>query len=314
MIDLRRLQVLRVLAASGTVTAAARELHLTPSAVSQQLRLLAAELDVDLLSHEGRRVRLTPAALALLGHADELYADWERARADLARYRGGGVGGILRVCGVSSAIAALVAPAARALRAEDITVTVVEEETKTCFDRLLSGEAEIAVVLPTPDVPPIDDTRFSRHVLLDDPQDLLVPSDHALCGRAEVELADAAGESWIVKTRDNDTYQLLLAACAAAGFTPRIGPGVKEWFAVSALVSSGLGVCLLPRMVPVPAEHAVTRLPLHRTPRPSRRIAAYVRRGSENHPVLTAGIDALNAAARSIAIADNSYPGDAISR
>ena len=54
MID-RRLQVLRMVAARGTVTAAAEALRYTPSAVSHQLRTLARDLGVALLEHEGRR-------------------------------------------------------------------------------------------------------------------------------------------------------------------------------------------------------------------------------------------------------------------
>ncbi|WP_254904286.1 helix-turn-helix domain-containing protein [Streptomonospora nanhaiensis] len=55
MIDVRRLQILRLLHQKGTVTAAARAAHLTPSAVSQQIRLLAREVGVDLLERRGRR-------------------------------------------------------------------------------------------------------------------------------------------------------------------------------------------------------------------------------------------------------------------
>ncbi|HEY3464157.1 MAG TPA: LysR substrate-binding domain-containing protein [Amycolatopsis sp.] len=294
MIDLRRLQVLRVLAARGTVTAAAASLHLTPSAVSQQIRLLSGELDVELLSHEGRRVRLTPAAEALLAHADDLHARWEETRAALAAFKDG-EGGTLRVCGVSSAIAALVAPAAGALHDQGVELRIAEEETKDCFDALLTGEADIAVVLPTPDVPPADDPRFEPSFLLDDRLDLLVRRGHPLARRRRIGLADAAGESWVVKARDNDTYAVLLAACAAAGFTPRIGHQVKEWYAVSATVAAGLGVCLLPRMVPIPAAHPVRRLTLAGEPRPSRRISAYVRRGSAGHPVVARGLAALRA-------------------
>ncbi|MEQ0559778.1 LysR family transcriptional regulator [Amycolatopsis sp. NEAU-NG30] len=297
MIDLRRLQVLRVLAARGSVTAAAASLHLTPSAVSQQLRQLGRELDVELLSPEGRGVRLTSAAEVLLAHADALHARWEETVADLAAL-GDGTGGTLRVCGVSSAIAALAAPAAGALREGGVTLHLAEEETKDCFAALLTGEADIAVVLPTPDVPPVDDPRFEPHVLLDEPLDLLVWQGHPLTRRRRVALADAAGESWVVKTHGNDTYQVLLAACAAAGFTPRVGHHVKEWYAVSAVVAQRLGVCLLPRMVPVPAEHDVERLRLQGNPQPSRRTAAFVRRGSAGHPVVARGLAALRAAAR----------------
>lgn len=112
-----------------------------------------------------------------------------------------------------------------------------------------------------------------------------------------MRLADTAGESWIVKRRDNDTYPLLSAACSAAGFAPRIVHEVKEWYAVSALVAVGQGICLLPRMVPLP-PHPVVRVPLRGQPLPVRRIVAVTRRGSARHPMIDAGLDALHHAAR----------------
>ncbi|MGH3425317.1 MAG: LysR family transcriptional regulator, partial [Nocardioidaceae bacterium] len=105
MID-SRLHVLRVLAARGTVTATAKALNYTPSGVSHQLRSLAADLGVTLLTHHGRGVRLTPAARILLSHADELYARWEEIRAALAASGDEG-GGLFRICGFSTAAAAL---------------------------------------------------------------------------------------------------------------------------------------------------------------------------------------------------------------
>ncbi|MGA4949557.1 LysR family transcriptional regulator [Streptomyces lydicamycinicus] len=103
MID-PRLQTLRVLHQWGTVTATAEALHLTPSTVSQQLRQLSARLGLELLEPAGRNVRLTPAALALVEHADALFVRWEEARADLAGYADG-VAGRLRITGVATAIA-----------------------------------------------------------------------------------------------------------------------------------------------------------------------------------------------------------------
>ncbi len=76
MID-RRIQVLRVVAERGTVTAAAAALSYTPSAVSHQLRTLARDLEVPLLEPVGRGVRLTAAAELLLRRSDELSARWE---------------------------------------------------------------------------------------------------------------------------------------------------------------------------------------------------------------------------------------------
>ncbi|EFL27475.1 LysR family transcriptional regulator [Streptomyces himastatinicus ATCC 53653] len=285
------------LAEHGTVTATAAALHLTPSAVSQQLRLLARDLEVELLRPEGRRVYLTPAAHIVLRHADTLQAQWEAAQAELAQ-QSVATRGTLRLCGVSSALAALAAPAVSRLRRTHPLVEplILEEESAECYRLLLTDEADVALVLPGPDAPPVTDARFEQTPLLTDRQDLLVAEGHPLARPEGVELAEAAGQPWIVKKQNNDSYHLVTAACAAAGFSPRIAHQLKEWYAVSSLVAEGFGVCLIPRIVPLP-QHAVTRVPLRGEPIPARRLLTAVRRGSAAHPLVTAGLDALREAA-----------------
>src|ERR671917_1143306 len=139
MIDLRRLHVLRMLDEHGTVTAAAAALFLTPSAVSQQIRLLGRDIGVELLERVGRGVRLTPAARLLLGHTDRLYADWERVLAEVAAAPAGGA---LRLCAFPTALAALVAPAAAELRGTT-DVELTEAGNAECFALLLAGGADI---------------------------------------------------------------------------------------------------------------------------------------------------------------------------
>lgn len=295
MIDLRRLQALVAVAEYGTVTAAAKALSFTPSAVSQQIGQLAQDLDAELLERQGRRVHLTPAAHALLAHASTIQAQWEQAKAELAATTGI-VHGTLRICGVSSAIAALAAPATNQLQLQhpNLHVLLREEESAACYQLLLTDESDIALVLPTMDAPDPTDARFEQQAVLTDPQDLLVPESHALAQTGGVDLADAAEESWIVKRHDNDSYTLLSVACAAAGFTPHIAHEAKEWYAVSSLVAAGLGVCLLPRIVPLPASHPVVRVPLTGRSAPARRILTSVRRGSADHPAIAAGLSALH--------------------
>ncbi|WP_280398493.1 LysR family transcriptional regulator [Nocardia carnea] len=301
MIDLRRLLVLRVLAERGTVTAAAADLHVTPSAVSQQLRSLATELGVELVVRSGRTIELTPAARALLGHADDLGARWERARADIATSNEA-LTGRLRLCGVSSAAAAVLIPAAAQLHRDHpgLDVHIRELESAECFQQLLAQRADLALVLPAHS-PPADDPRFEQQPIFEDAQDLLVPENHPLTRRQDVRLSDAATESWIVKPEHNDSYDLLMAACAAAGFTPRITHHLKEWFAVSAAVAHGFGVCLLPRLVPVPEHPRTVRIPLHGRIRPTRVITCAVRRGSREHPLIAAGLRAVTAIAGELA-------------
>src|SRR5512140_1977037 len=90
-IDVRRLRVLRELQQRGTVGATAKALHLTPSAISQQLSALSREIGVPLLAPQGRGVRLTKQAELLLEHAIAIDVQLERARADLAAFDEGQV-------------------------------------------------------------------------------------------------------------------------------------------------------------------------------------------------------------------------------
>lgn len=298
MIEHRGLHALEAVAEHETVTAAAAALNFTPSAVSQQIAQLSDELGAPLLQRQGRRVRLTEAARVLLQRAQQLSTLWEETKAEITD-PSTVPASQLRLCGVSSAIAALLAPATACLNRTypQLEVSVIEEETTDCYRLLALDTADIAVVLPTQDSPPRSDPRFEQRTIAEDKQDVLVPAGHPLAERATVELAELAAEPWIAKRHDNDTFSLLTAACASAGFTPHIVHEAKEWYAISALVSASLGLCLLPRVVPVPAEHHVVRIPLHGPVAPTRQFVASVRRGSSEHPLIRLGLHTLTALA-----------------
>lgn len=293
MID-RRLQVLRMVAACGTVTGAAEALHYAPSAVSQQLRTLSKDLGVELIVHEGRRIRLTPAARTLLAHADDLYARWEEARAEVLA-TSGEEGGDLRMCGFSTAAAALLPPVAARIQARvpGCRVTVIEADPGNCFELLLADLADVAVVVATAQVPSSADPRFEQKHLIEDTLDLLVPESHRLAGEAAVSLADLAGEPWIMDRPGRPYHQLLQTACASAGFTPIVAHQASEWDTGAALVAAALGIALIPRLAHVPEGYPVTRVPLIGEPAPSRHILTGVRRGSAQHPMIAMALSEL---------------------
>lgn len=311
MID-PRLQTLRVLAETGTVTAAAETLHLTPSTVSQQLRRLAEELGVRLLEPQGRRVRLTPAARTLIEHADALHAQWERAVADLAAHREDGPGE-LRITSVATALGTLVAPAMTQLLARNpgMTYYLGEDPEADRFRMLLTHERDIAVAIPAPGTPPSDDERFEQHPLLHEPQDLLVPRGHRFAGRDAVELHEAATETWLRAGDPRDQHLLLTSACAAAGFSPRVTHNAVDWSAIAALVAGGHGICLLPRLATYPQSYALVRVPLTGAVVPTRKLVAFVRREGARTPLARDGLRALREAAAPFEAAGATDGGEA---
>ncbi|MBO8187373.1 LysR family transcriptional regulator [Streptomyces spirodelae] len=297
MID-SRLRILQMVAEHGTVTAAARVLHYTPSAVSYQLRQLAAEVGAELVVQQGRGIRLTNAARVLLRHAERLHEQWELARAELAAV-GIEPTGQITLCGFSTAASRLLPPAAAGLRDTHphLTVRIIEAEPDRCFDLLLSEEADLALLVVTADSPPMTDHRFDQQPLLDDPLDLVVPRDHPLAGQQRVTLADAAREPWILGNPGTTYHQLVLAACMSAGFTPHIAHYADEWDTGTALVAHGFGVILVPRLAQLREDSPVARLPLHGEPAPARRIMSVTRLGARQIPTLTRALETITATA-----------------
>ncbi|MFI6035553.1 LysR family transcriptional regulator [Streptomyces sp. NPDC051315] len=297
-IDLRRLAVLRELQRRGSVARTAAALHLTPSAVSQQLAALARDLGVPLTERDGRGVRLTGQAKVVLAHADIIAAQLERARADLAAYGEGGRGAVTVGC-FSSGILGLLPTALRALRARlpDLRVDVVEAEPPDLFTALDGGQVDVAVAVDFAAAPPSTDRRYTRQDLLTDVLDVALPPGHPLTDRTEVPLRELARDPWIVGDAFSCCGAVTRAVCAAAGFTPEIRDAVDDWAALAGLVEAGQGVALVPRMVRSLYVHRdLVLLPAAGEP-PSRNVFVAVRAGSEGDPVMAAVREELAVAA-----------------
>ncbi|MEU6285315.1 LysR family transcriptional regulator [Streptomyces sp. NPDC047028] len=291
--DLRKLRILHTLRERGTVTATAEALHMTPSAVSQQLTNLARQLGVPLLEAQGRRVRLTDAARLVLRHADAVFEQVERADAALAAYRDGEAGEV-RVGAFSTAVPALVVPAVRALRTTHpaVTVHVREAEAAEAYDLLAAGEVDLALSLAA-EAPSAADARFSRVPLLADPLDAALPPGHPLAATAGLRLTDLAAEPWIFGG-SGPWADITRRACEAAGFTPHQGHSASGWTAILAMVEAGMGVALVPRMAVGRRDGVVMRELT--ADRPVRHVLAAVRRGAESGAAVGTVLHALRTA------------------
>lgn len=294
MID-PRLRSLQMVAWHGTVTQAAASLSYTPSAVSAQLRSLSAELGVTLLHRQGRTLRLTPAGRLLVEQAEQLRADWERMYAELL-HTSDRVPATLGLCGFSTAAASLLPAVATAVLAAHpgVDVRLIEADPYECFELLLAGRADVAVVVTTQDLPAEADPRFEQRPLMADKLDLLVHAGHRLAARTSVPLAETADEPWIMDHPGRPNHDMVLTSCLAAGFNPRLAHEIVEWGSGAALVGAGLGVALVPRLARLPSGYDIVRVPLEGDPSPARQVRTGIRAGSADHRLVAAALRELS--------------------
>jgi DNA-binding transcriptional LysR family regulator len=303
-LDLRKLALLIELDRLGTVTAVAAALHMSPSAVSQQLSAFSRELGVPLTEQVGRRLRLTGPARTVLRHGEEVLERIELLYEELDAQRAADSGQV-SMAGFATTLSALILPAAGLLhgRLPGVRTTLTEVDPPESFDRLARGELDVVIAVDSPREP-WRDARFDTVPLMFEVFRVALPAQHPLVAAERLVLPDLAGEAWIFATVGM-CQEIPLAACAAAGFTPRATHAIGDWDATFAAVRAGLGISLVPSLVP-PALAAGAGVALRELDEPpSRRVFAAVRKDRGQVPRIAAALRALR---ESAAAADGQGP------
>lgn len=288
MIDVRQLRTLRALADHGTVSAAAEALYLTPSAVSQQLAVLSKSTGCELLERRGRNVVLTEAARVLVGHADAVFAQLERAQSELRAISPAPM--TVRIAGFPTAIMAVVAPAMKALREAhpEWNFEIADTESEESVAHLIDGTVDVAVVMAAPNRPLLGDPRIRILPLLEEVYHAAVPADHPLAGAERIALTELVDESFVLAAEGLSCHDQVTAICADAGFQPRGRYRATDFSAALALIANGFGVTLLPTLgVPPQMPDGVVLVPL-KEDWPRRVSLIAVRTGADYPEVVTA--------------------------
>ncbi|MFE3740113.1 LysR family transcriptional regulator [Streptomyces sp. NPDC059096] len=246
MIEARHLRVLRAVAATGSFSAAARELGCTQPAVSQQMKALETSARTPLIVRTGRETRLTQAGEALVRHATGILAGLTAAEEEMAAIAGLRAGRV-RLVSFPSGSSTLVPTALAALRAAHpgTRVSLVEAEPPSSAAMLRDGDCEVALAFRYGD-PGTEWDDLVVRPLLRDRLVGLVPEGHRLADAGGAPLGEFAGEPWIAGCPRCRTQ--LVDACGEAGFTPRIDFATDDCPAVVGLVAAGLGVAMLPEL------------------------------------------------------------------
>jgi len=299
MLDVKRLRVLREVAAHGSFSAAAEALAYTQSAVSQQIATLEREAGAVLVDRSARGVKLTDAGEALVRHADAVLARLADAEAELEAIAGLR-GGRLRLVAFPTAGATLAPRAIAEFRERHpgVELTLVPGEPEDGLAALKAGETDIALLIET-GFETCHDEAIERTPLMEDPMYVLLPAGHPLAERRRLRMEDLRDEPWIVGSATSTCPDavILVRACQSGGFEPRIVFNSDDYLAIQGFVAAGMGVSLIPDLALLALRDDVVVRSLRTRP-PARYIVAGTLAGGYCSPAKQAMLDILQQVGR----------------
>lgn len=244
-VEFRQLHAFKMVAEHGSFTVAASRLHLTQSAISQQIRALEEECGILLFERANRLVRLTAAGQILLAHVERILAQVENARLEMTELAGG-TRGRCRLASLPS-IAAYILPQAIAAfqqRYPGVDLHLMEGMQAQLLTWVQQGAVDFCIMALPVYSPPLKSL-----VLLHDELVLMVPQQHRLVGHTAVRLAELAAERFVLYPKGAGGRDLFFEACRRAGVEPRIAFESDDRETILGLVAAGVGVTLMPRFV-----------------------------------------------------------------
>jgi molybdate transport repressor ModE-like protein len=260
VLDLRQLTVLRAVARTGSIAAAARTLELSQPTVTHHLAGLEAHVGARLVERTARGTTLTDLGQLFLDHAEVALDRLDLAVTEVAALAKHGVV-TLRI-GTFPTAGAWVLPRAVAAmqRQTGVRVELLEAEPPTLLARLESRQLHAALAYFAPDQPPVLSDELTAVTLFDDPFLVVLPETHPAAALDPVPLSVLAEDGWIMSHQaDEPSDTALIGAAAAVGFIPRPVLRTDDYDVMFGFVAAGVGVALAPEMALVPREGVVVR-------------------------------------------------------
>jgi molybdate transport repressor ModE-like protein len=282
MLDVRRIRVLQEVVTRGSFSAAADSLHLSQSAVSQQIASLEREVGVPLLERTSDGPKLTAAGEALMEHGDAVICRLEEAEREIAQIAGL-EGGRLRLSSFVTASATLMTPALSLFRQRfaKVELEFTEADPEDSFPALKRGDSDLAVIFDYPAFP----LDFSRDVeaelIYEEQMRIALAPGHPLAAGKSVKMADLADEDWLCGAAPSSCRFQVINLCREAGFEPKITFQSEDYEVIKGFVAGGLGISILPELA---GDHPGIELRKVRGEKPIRRVWAVTRESDVRPP------------------------------
>jgi DNA-binding transcriptional LysR family regulator len=253
--ETRFLETYLLVVRQGSLVEAARQLGLTPAAVSQRVKALEAEIGTALLIRSGRRVKPTEAGHFILENAAKVIGEVQRLRASAVAALPMGE---LRIGAISTVMTGILPYSLRQMRDRMPLVEffLLPGTSSALYRALCDGQLDIALIVRPPFALP---KTLTSKLVRTDRFMLLAPAIHRHRTAADL----LATEPFIRYDRNNWGGRLVQSWLDAQGLTPRDWIELDQLEAVAVMVSGGLGISILPDWTPPwPEGVDAARLPL----------------------------------------------------
>src|SRR5258706_12118441 len=245
--DLRQLRHFVAVAERLHFGRAAAALHMSQPPLSRSIRDLEARVGATLLARTRRRVELTPEGARFLEEARRLLAQLEHAVLEVGHMAAGG--GRLRLGFVSLADYGVLPSLLKAYKAArpGVALALREMLSPDQAAALATGELDFGLLLP-----PVAGAELEHIVVQRERFLAALPSRHRLArARGRIAMRELANEAFVMAPREiaPGLHDIVSALAAHAGFAPRVAQEAIQMQTVVSLVSSGLGVAVVPASV-----------------------------------------------------------------
>ena len=247
--DLVSVRLAVACAQTGSLTTAARENHLALAAASRRIKELESAVDSPLFIRHTKGLTPTASGRIFVKHGLALLHTMELIGSELADLHQG-VARHIRLCSSSAAITEYLPPllADYARSHPSVRVDVEEVVSEVVVQSLREGRTDAAIFVEGPDASDLA-TRFFR----EDELIYVLPRDHRLAkSRKALYFTDALDEEWICLSAGAASLQKQQQAALSANRPFKIRMQLRSFEAVCNMVSSGLGIALLPKVASLP--------------------------------------------------------------
>lgn len=237
-IDSRQIKAFVCLAENENFTLAAKELHLTQSAVSHSIKALEQDLGCKLIDRLGKKALLTQAGEQLLIYSQKILNEMSRARSSIDNLNNWGQAR-LRVAASSTLCEFLLPSVLKSIKSEfpGSRIILHSKDSTDSIGLLRSGKVDIAIAMK-----PKNENQMDFKPWFDDHLSFLVSKEHSWAKAGKVSLDEIPHQQFILYDRASITFHMVSEYFKQQGFDLENVTELGSMLATKELVKLNLGV------------------------------------------------------------------------